>query len=80
MVYDQGAVSITGYNRSCLACDAEARFIRRGQDMIMEGHQGLLWPSTRGCIECLHLFSFNTDKTPVEVVSDPTILVILSYS
>lgn len=34
MGYDQGAISITRDSRTRLACDTEARFIVRGQDMI----------------------------------------------
>lgn len=46
MGYDQGAVSITKDSRSPSLRDMKARFIEKDQDMILEDHQRLLWPST----------------------------------
>lgn len=37
MGYDQGVVTTTWDSGSRLARDADARFIRRGQDKILEG-------------------------------------------
>lgn len=67
----------------------EVRFIRNSHDRILEGHQRLLWPSVgrvsvrspggvlfwERCIERLRCFAHNTDKSPVEVISVPTIFM-----
>lgn len=45
MNYDQGVVSITGDSRSRSGRVADARFIGRGPETILEGHKRLLWPS-----------------------------------
>lgn len=46
MGYDQGVVSNTEDSGNCTSRDVEARFIEKGQYMILEGHSRLLGPSS----------------------------------
>lgn len=69
--------------------NTEARFIGSGKDLILKGHNKLLWPYARRigmrlpgavlfwerCIEHIHCFTYNTDKIPLEVVPISTIYV-----